>query len=336
MTKTLKIVIPMAGLGTRLRPQTWSRPKQLIRVAEQTIIEHVVDTFSNLPSGYNIEYIFIIGYLGDKIKTFMQKKHPEMNIRYVTQTEMKGQSHAIYLAKDYLHGPAIMVFADTLIQTDLRFLEDSDADIVGLVKPVEDPRRFGVAKVDDDGWVTRLIEKPSDVKNNLAVVGFYYFRNGENLIAAIEEQIHKDVQLKGEYFVADAINIMIEKGAKMRTHRVDTWLDAGTPKAILATNQYLLEHGHDNSRELNSQFNNVLIHPVFVHPSAKVRNSIIGPHVSIGADCDIESSIFRNTIIEDGCLISYAKLQDSLIGQHTSIEGKLNTINVGDNTVVLL
>ena len=336
MTTTLKIVIPMAGLGTRLRPQTWSRPKQLIRVAEQTIIEHVLDTFSTLPSEFNAEYIFIIGYLGDKIQAFMQKHHPHLPIQYITQEEMRGQSHAIYLAKDILQGPMIMVFADTLIQTDLGFLENTEADIVGLVKPVQDPRRFGVAKLDENGWVTRLIEKPMDIQNNLAVVGFYYFKEAEKLIEAIEEQINKNISLKGEYFIADAINIMIEKGAKMRTHRVDIWLDAGTPEAILETNKYLLSHGHDNAQEFDAQANNIFISPVFVHPTAKVQNAIIGPHVSIGENCVIESSIVHNTILEDGCQISHAKLQDSLIGQYASIEGKLNKINVGDNTIVLL
>ena len=185
MTEILKVVIPMAGYGKRLRPHTWSRPKQLITLAGKTVIEHVLDTFSTLPEGLRVEFVFIVGYLGDTIRAFMDECYPDLIVHYVIQEEMHGQSHAIYLARNYINGPMIMVFADTLIETDLSFLDGEKSDIVAWVKPVPDPRRFGVAEVGKGQRVTRLIEKPKAMDNNLALVGFYYFKNGQDLIRAI-------------------------------------------------------------------------------------------------------------------------------------------------------
>ena len=172
--ESLKIVIPMAGLGTRLRPHTWSKPKQLIGLAGKTVLGYVLETFSTLPDEQDVEIINIVGYLGEQIEDYMNEKYAHLPCRYVVQENPKGQSHAIYLAREYLQGPMLMVFADTLIETDLSFLADEKADAVAWVKPVPDPRRFGVAEVGADGWVKRMIEKPQDMNNNLAVVGFYY------------------------------------------------------------------------------------------------------------------------------------------------------------------
>ena len=206
----LKVVIPMAGYGTRLRPHTWSRPKQLISLAGKGVLSHILDMFNTLPDPTNVEYIFIVGYLGDKIEAYMQKNHPDLKAKYVIQTEMRGQSHAIHLAKEYLNGPMLMVFADTLIETDLSFIKETDSDVIAWVKPVPDPRRFGVTEIGEGGYVKRLIEKPKEMYNNLAVVGFYYFAESANLITAIEEQFERGLKLKGEYFLADAVNIMLE------------------------------------------------------------------------------------------------------------------------------
>lgn len=324
----------MAGYGTRLRPLTWSRPKQLVTMAEKSALAHVLDTFSTLPDPENVDFIFIVGYLGEKVEAYMKEEHPEYNVRFVVQEEMSGQSHAIYLAKEYLSGPMLMVFADTLIETDLSFLVDEDCDVVAWVKPVPDPRRFGVTEVGDDGCVTRLIEKPKDVNNNLAVVGFYYFKDSEALISAIETQIEQGHQLKGEYYLADAINIMLEGGAKMRTQRVHVWLDAGTPDAVLETNRYLLKHGHDNSADVASEGNITVIPPVFVHPSAKMEASVIGPYASIGANCSVNHSVISNTIIEQGSRVRGVSLEYSLIGENTIVDGGSNNLTVGDNSEV--
>lgn len=335
MAKKLKIVIPMAGYGKRLRPHTWSRPKQLLSVGGKAVIEHVLDTFKSLPEGLEVEYVFIVGYLGDKIKAFMAEEHPDQTVHFVIQEEMRGQSHAIYLAKELIDGPMIMVFADTLIETDLSFLDDEEVDVVAWVKPVPDPRRFGVAEVGPDQQVTRLIEKPKAMDNNLALVGFYYFKDGCDLIAAIEDQLDQKVQLKGEFFLADAINIMLDSGScRMRTEKVKTWLDAGTFDAMLATNRYLLEHGHDNSDKAAQRMGVCIIPPVFVHPEAEVEASVIGPYVTVEAGCKVLHSRIVNSIIEKGTLVERVVLEDSLIGQEAALRGRSKSINIGDTTEV--
>jgi glucose-1-phosphate thymidylyltransferase len=334
MSEKLKIVIPMAGLGTRLRPITWSRPKQLVTLAGKTVLGHVLSTFETLPNPENVEYIFIVGYLGEKIEAYMQEHHPHLNVRYIIQEEMRGQSHAIYLAREHLQGPMLMVFADTLIETDLAFLDEESADIVAWVKPVPDPRRFGVTEIGADGLVTRLIEKPKDMHNNLAVVGFYYFKSSEDLVTAIETQMEQNTQLKGEFFLADAVNIMLERGARMRTQRVDVWLDAGTRDAVLESNHYLLENGRDNSTTVDCKDGITLIPPVYIHPSAQIKSSVIGPYTSIGANCVVENCLIQDSIIESGAKVSNILLDNSLLGQKALVTGSPNRLNVGDNSAI--
>jgi glucose-1-phosphate thymidylyltransferase len=333
MVKNLKVVIPMAGYGKRLRPHTWSRPKQLLCLAGKTVIDHVLDTFNSLPENITIEYVFIVGYLGDKIKEYMAEEHPETTVHYVVQDQIRGQSHAIYLARDFIDGPMVMVFADTLIETDLGFLDEEISDVVAWVKPVPDPRRFGVAEIDKNNQVTRLIEKPQAMDNNLALVGFYYFKKGQDLIQAIEKQLDQKVQLKGEYFLADAINIMLETGTcNMRTEKVQVWLDAGTFETMLSTNRYLLEHGHENSEKASQRIGIHVIPPVFIHPEAEVGSSIIGPHTTVEAGCKIVGSIIQDSIIEKGSRVEDVLLKGSLIGQNTNVRGGSTSINVGDDT----
>lgn len=336
MKNSLKIVIPMAGLGTRLRPQTWSKPKQLVGVAGKTVLDHVLDTLSTLPDPDDIELVNIVGYLGGQIEAHIQNHYPHLTSHYVVQQDPRGQSHAIYLARQYLSGPILVIFADTLIETDLSFLADEPADAVAWVKTVPDPRRFGVTEVGEDGWVTRLVEKPQSMENNLAVVGFYYFNDAEDLISAIEKQMQRDTQIKGEYYLADAVNIMLERGLKMKTKEVSVWLDAGTPESLLETNRYLLENGLNNNSEAAKRSGLVVIPPVFIHPSAVVQASIIGPHTSLGAGCQVLSSIIRDSILEDGAQVTDVILESSLVGRKALIRRRAGIINAGDQSIVLL
>lgn len=334
--ETLKVVIPMAGLGSRLRPHTWSKPKQLMTLAGATVIDHVLNTLNTLPDPGNIELINIIGYLGDQIETYIRQKYPHLTAHFVEQPEMRGQSHAIHLAKDLLSGPMLMVFADTLMDANFSFLANEQADGVAWVKAVPDPRRFGVAEVNANGRVTRLVEKPQDMSNNLVVVGCYYFRSSEDLIAAIEEQMRRNIQLKGEFFLADAVNIMLESGMHMRTQPVETWLDAGTPEAMLESNRYLLDHGLDNSSSFRAQEGVTIIPPVNIHPSAALRQSVIGPHVSIAANCVVENAVVQDCILEDSAQVRGLVLAQSLIGRSARVDGRPQTVNVGDNSQVTL
>jgi glucose-1-phosphate thymidylyltransferase len=328
----MKIVIPLAGYGTRLRPHTWSKPKPLVNVAGKPVLGHVLDMFQNLPK--IDEVIFIVGYLGEQVEQYVSDAYPGLKARYVVQEGMLGQSHAIWLAREGLSGPMIMTFVDTLIETDLSKLDKEPSQAIAWVKEVEDPRRFGVVVLDDQGKVERLIEKPSDTSNNLAVVGTYYFHEAEALIDAIETQIDKGDQLKGEWYLADAINLMLEKGLEMTAQTVEVWKDAGKPEDLLETNQYLLEHGRDNSALAAKQEGVVIVPPVFVDPTAQIEHSVIGPYVTIGAGCIVKRSMLQNSIVEAGSHITDCNLSGSLIGRGARITGRARSFNVGDSSEV--
>ena len=335
MTQTLKIAIPMAGFGSRLRPHTWSKPKPLLKIAGITVLDYVLAQYSAIPDGFEAEYVFIISpHQEIQIKEYMRTNHPDKVVQYVMQEEMLGQSHALYQAKEYLTGPMIMAFSDTLIEIDLSFLSTEAADGVAVVKRVPDPRRFGAAKTDDKGWVTGLVEKPQDMSLNLVVVGFYYFKEGEALMAAIEEQIQQNITLKNEFFLADAVNLLLDKGSRIRVEEIETWLDAGTPDAMFETNQYLLAHGYDNSKAAAERPGVAIVPPVFIHESAQIESSVIGPDVSIGAGCVLKDVVLSNSIIDDHTHISQMLLKDSLIGQRVELEGKPVSYNLGDNAWV--
>jgi glucose-1-phosphate thymidylyltransferase len=338
LAETLKVVIPMAGWGTRMRPHTWSKPKPLVSVAGKTSFEHLMDLFKTLPEPDRTEFIFIVGpYLGEtQIPAFIDKHYPDITAHYVVQGEMKGQSHALYLARQYLTGPMLMIFSDTLIETDFSFLDREKSHGVAWVKAVPDPRRFGVAEVNEEGWVKRLIEKPKDVENDLAVVGCYYFKSGEDLMAAIEEQMQRNVQLKNEYFLVDAINILLERGALMRVEHVDTWLDTGTIDATLETNAFLLKRMDCKPEE---RLTVKVIPPVFIHSTAEVSAAVIGPNASIGPNCKIDQAVIQDSIIEEGVQITRAALTHSLVGRNCVVEGQPNkeessSLNIGDNSEV--
>ncbi len=219
------------------------------------------------------------------------------------------------------------------METDLSALANEAADAVAWVKPVEDPRRFGVALVGPDGYVTRLIEKPSDMNNNLVVVGFYYLKDSQAFMRAIEEQMTRNIKTKNEYFLADALQLMLDKGMKMRVQQVEVWEDCGKPETVLHTNQYLLDHGHDNSGEASAP-GNIIVPPVNIDPTAKLTNSIVGPHVTIAAGCRVENSIIRDSIIDEGATIQSAVLTQSLIGKDARLNGKFRTFNIGDSSEV--
>ena len=339
--ESLKIVIPMAGWGTRMRPHTWSKPKPLVSVAGKTSLEHLLDMFKSLPDPENAEFIFIVGpFLGElQIPAFIKENYHELKAHYVVQHEMKGQSHALALAREYLHGPMIMCFSDTLMETDFSFLSTEEADGVAWVMPVEDPRRFGVAQEGSDGWVKRFIEKPQSMDNNLVVVGCYYFKSADDLLTAIDDQMKRGVMLKNEYFLTDAISIMIESGAKVRTQRISTWLDTGTIEATLDTNKILLEKLGSKVGKFKG-LNVKVVEPVVIHESAEISNSTIGPFASIGANCKIENSQIAESILEADCEINDSALSRSLIGKQAKVKGRgdghIMQLNVGDTSSILL
>ena len=333
MSKTYTIAIPMAGLGTRMRPQTWSKPKPLIHLAGKTVLDYVLDQFKSIPHFKDAQFVLILSpNQQDQVIPYVQANHPDKNVCYVIQEVMRGQSDALYLAKEHLKGPMLMTFSDTLIESDFAFLDEENLDGVAWVKEVPDPRRFGVAEVNKNGHITRLIEKPKEIENNLAVVGFYFFKNGGDLVNAIQQQLDKDISLNGEFFLADAINLMIKSGATMRVQSVNVWLDAGKPETLLETNRYLLENGNDNSSAASKREKVTVIPPVYIHPEAEIKASVIGPYVSISQGALIENTVLKNSIVEQGAIINSMVLENSLIGRSAAVRGRAEIMNIGDNS----
>jgi glucose-1-phosphate thymidylyltransferase len=326
----MNVIIPLAGFGTRLRPHTYSKPKPLINVAGKPVLGHILDKLMHQDLQ---EVVFIVGYLGDQIEQYVKTTYPEIKSHYVEQKELNGQAPAILLARELVHGPTCIVFVDTLADADLSSLAQEKADGVIYVKEVEDPRRFGVIKLDDQGFITRFVEKPVDTSNRLAVIGMYYVQAVEKLMSACEELMRRDIKTKDEYFLADALNLMIENGAKLRPQTVEVWLDCGKPETVLETNHYLLEHGQDNSAQWQNH-ERVIIPPVHIHPSATIERSVVGPYATIAEGCHILNSLVRDSIVDAGAYVSDQILANSLIGRDAVLIGRPRRFNVGDSSVV--
>lgn len=326
----MKVIIPLAGFGKRMRPHTWSKPKPLLNVAGKPVLGYILDKLADLDVAVD-ELIFIVGWLGEQIEEYYKTSGYPYPARYVEQKELLGQAHAIWLAREHLAGPMLTIFVDTIFEADLTGLEASGLDGILYVKEVEDPRRFGVAVVGDDGLVTGLVEKPDTFDNRLAVVGVYYVRDSAWLIQAIEELMARNLQTKGEFYLADAYTLMIEQGARFAVRQVSVWEDCGTPRDVLQTNRYLLAHGRDNGEKAIAN-GSVIIPPVYIAPSAQVEYSIVGPYVTIAEHSVVKHSIIRDSIIDEGACIDDTMLDRSLIGKDAVVRGRYRVLNVGDSS----
>jgi glucose-1-phosphate thymidylyltransferase len=322
----MKVIIPTAGLGTRLRPHTYSKPKPLVSVAGKPVLGHILDTLSQIPID---ELIFITGYLGNQIEAYV-REHYAFSARFIEQTELKGQAHAIYLARDVVSGPTLILYVDTIFEADLSRLNQIDADGVIYVKEVEDPRRFGVTFI-ENGYITRLIEKPDNDTSNLAMIGLYYVRDSQRLMRAIKTMMARNIQTKGEFYLTDALQLMIDDGARFIAEPVTVWEDCGKPETVLQTNRYLLDHGRSYNGPTEGS---IVIPPVYIDDSAEVVNSIIGPYVSIAAGAAVRDSIVRHSIINQDALIQSATLQNSLVGDNAVVLGDFRELNVGDSSEI--
>jgi glucose-1-phosphate thymidylyltransferase len=324
----MKVIIPTAGLGTRLRPHTYSKPKPLVSVAGKPVLGHILDTLSQIEIE---ELIFITGYLGNQIEDYV-RTHTKVPARFIEQTELKGQAHAVYLARDAVSGPTIILYVDTIFEADLAKLRHLDADGAIYVKEVADPRRFGVTFI-ENGYISRLVEKPDTDISRLAMIGLYYVREAERLMGAIEQMMERNLQTKGEFYLTDALQLMIDDGARFIAEPVSVWEDCGKAETVLQTNRYLLDHGRSHTGPWEGS---IIIPPVYIDDDARVVNSIVGPYVSIAAGAEVSDSIVRDSIINEHAVVKASTLDQSIIGSDAAVHGGFRQLNVGDASEVQL
>jgi len=320
-------IIPVAGIGTRLRPHTHTLPKVLVNVAGKPILGHILDALVR----QNIESATIItGYKGDLVEQYVQNNY-SLPCRFVVQDEMMGLGHAIWTARESLNNtPVLIILGDTVFEVDLSILNTSQFSSLG-VKTVDDPRRFGVV-ITNGAFVTRLVEKPQTPVSNNAIVGLYYIAHPKVLRESLDYIIHNDLRTKGEFQLTDALQMMVDKGEKFTTFTVDGWHDCGQPDTLLETNRYLLN-------SMSARFapeGCVVVPPVHIDPTAVVEHSVIGPFASISAGAVVRNSIVRDSIICDQATVNDVSLDRSIIGENATVTGRFASINIGDASIVKL
>jgi len=324
----MRAIIPVAGLGTRLKPHTHSLPKVLLNVAGKPILGHILD---KLESENIKKATFIIGYLGEKVKEYVAEHYPEIDAMYAEQKEMLGLGHAIHCAIPTFDGEELfIILGDTIFDVDLKVVFAQQNTSLG-VKLVQDPSRFGVALLEDNR-VVKLIEKPSELVSRLALVGLYYIKNTDLLKQCLNDVIHKEIKTRGEFQLTDALQLMLDRGEEITTFPVDGWYDCGKPETLIETNRFLL-----SLRQNHISIEGVVLNPpVFIADSAKVSNSIIGPNATIAESCVISDSSIRNSIISSGSKIDKVMLENSIIGSKTVIKGNYKKLNAGDSSEIEL
>mgnify|MGYP006283020639 CR=1 FL=1 len=330
----MKAIIPVAGAGTRLRPLTYTQPKPLIPVAGKPIISFIIDQLVEV--GIR-DFVFVIGYLGEKIKNYVESRYPDLNKEFVQQEERLGSAHAIWTARDCIRDAeeVIIFFGDVIIDLDFKKVLEAPTSILG-VKKVEDPREYGVVEYGEANTVSRVVEKPRIPKSNMAMVGFYKIREVEQLIEALEFNISHNIRSYGEFPLTDALMRMIEKGVNLETITVDNWFNCGKKEVLLETNAILLDReGYASSdNDLPVFDNSIIIHPVSIGENCNISNSIIGPHVTIGNNVRISFAIVRDSIIGNFASIREILLQKSVVGNDAAITGLRQSLNIGDNTEI--
>ncbi|MEM7334651.1 MAG: sugar phosphate nucleotidyltransferase [Chloroflexota bacterium] len=328
----MKVIIPLAGFGTRMRPHTWSRPKALMHVAGNTVLGHILEQIEAITTD---EVIFIVGYKGAEIEAWVNEHYAHLNAHFVIQEEPLGQAHALWLCRDFLdESPVFMTFGDGIIDAEYEQLHAQAVDGIAFVEEVEDPRSFGVAVLGEDGAVKQIIEKPETLAHKLAVVGAYWFKNGRSLKSALDRMIAEEIKTKGEYYLADALGLLLQDGFKMHTMATKFWFDAGTPTNILETNKRLLGLGYGSEDAIDRSYGEdfTVIPPVFIHETAVIDGCVLGPYVSIGPEAHLERVIVKHSIIDANSKLTDMNLTESLIGEKSEVAGSSQTLFVGDNS----
>lgn len=323
----MRAIIPVAGFGKRLKPHTYSLPKVLLNVGGKPIIGHIID---KLIKEKIFKATFIIGYLGEQVVEYVKNEYPQIQADYIEQKEVLGLGHAIHMAVPTFDDDdeLFIILGDTIFDVDLKEVFKNKTTTLG-VKVVDDPRRFGVA-VMEEGKIVRLVEKPETPVSNLALVGLYYIANTKLLVECLKELFKKDIKTNNEFQLTDALQLMIEKGENINIFPVDGWYDCGKPETLLSTNRYLLM-----KENLQYKFDDVtVVGPVYIDSTAKVKNSVIGPYTTIASNCEVNDSIIRNSIISPGAVVKRAMLENSIIGSDAVVKGNYKRINTGDSSEI--
>lgn len=324
-------VIPVAGVGTQLRPHTYTQPKSLIPVAGKPILSYIIDQL--LEVGIT-EFVFVIGYLGEKIKEYVDSEYPKINKNFVFQEQREGLGHAIWLTKEVISSDSsiIIVLGDTILDANLKEFIKIKNSALG-VKRVDNPSLFGVAQLNDKSEIIQVVEKPKIPKSNMALVGLYKINEYGLLIEALEEIIKKKKKVNNEYLLTDGIMTIIKKGNKVDAFKVDNWYDCGQKEVLLQTNALLLKRNKKKSvKNLKNVHNTIIVEPVIIGKDTIISDSIIGPNVTIGNNAVIRNSIIKDSIIGDYTNLKSIMLHQSLIGNDTDIKGASQCLNIGDNT----
>ncbi|MBA3664928.1 MAG: NTP transferase domain-containing protein [Bacteroidetes bacterium] len=328
----MKIIVPMAGMGKRMRPHTLTTPKPLIPIAGKSIVQRLVEDIAGACSEKVDEVVFIIGRFGketeDNLKKIASNLGAKSTIRY--QDEALGTAHAILCAKEALEGKIVVAFADTLFKADFKM--DGTQDAIIWVQKVEDPRPFGVVKVNENNIITEFVEKPTQFVSDLAIIGIYYFKDGANLRKELEYLIDNNIKDKGEFQLTSALENMKNKGVKFTPGKVTEWLDCGNKDSTVYTNQRILEFNKGRSllSSTHESHNSVIIEPCYIGENVKLINSVVGPHVSIGNNSVVEDSVIRNSIVQTHSKISCANIHNSMFGNYVDFKSSNSELSMGD------
>ncbi|MBV7531606.1 sugar phosphate nucleotidyltransferase [Chitinophaga sp. sic0106] len=327
----MKAIIPVAGAGTKLRPHTYTQPKALIPLAGRTILSIIVDQL--VDAGIS-EFVFVVGYLGDKIQNYVENKYPNLTCHFVQQNSREGTGHAILLTREVVANDEILiVLGDTIVECDLQDVISSPYSMLGL-KKVDDPRNFGVAELDDKGFITRVVEKPQIPKSNLALVGLYKVKETPLLFECLQKNLDNKFKSHDEFQLTDALECMIEHGVKFNGFRVNNWFDCGRKDTLLETNAILLKKYKAASNPVLPYENTIIIPPVSIGEGCNIKNSIIGPNVAVGDNTVVNYSIVKDSIIGSFSNLYEVVLKSSLIGSDANIRGLSQSLNIGDNTEI--
>lgn len=328
----MQAIIPVAGAGTRLRPHTYTQPKALISVAGKPILSFIIDELAE--NGVN-DFVFIVGYLGEKIREFVEKNYPKLKVTFVTQEKREGTGQAIWLTKEFIDPKKELIIhlGDTIVDIDIKKIIAEKYSTLP-VKKVENPQLFGVAEINEEGFIESVVEKPSIPKANMALVGIYYIRETQKLFDSLDYIIKKELRNNNEFYLTDALMHMIKEGVKFKSYKVESWFDVGKKEVLLETNAILLK------KQVQKEFTEsdcegcIIVPPVNIAAGVKLKHSIIGPNVSIGENTEINYAIIKNSIIGSFTRVEGVVLHDSLIGSDSSVSGLSQSLNIGDNTEI--